>query len=155
MKNLMIVIIAVTLATTAHAQKISADKVPAAVNAAFKAKFANAEKVKWEMEDKKDFEANFNTGAVEQSATFTPEGKWIETETEIKSSDLPQAVQQTVAKQFAGYKTKEASKVENEKNGNFYEVEVEKGKEVIEVALSATGEVLSKKAEGKDKEDKD
>jgi hypothetical protein len=153
MKNLIIVFIAVALATTAQAQKISADKVPSVVTKVFNAKFPKAEKVKWEMENKKDFEANFKAGTAEQSATFTSQGKWIETETEIESSQLPQAVQQTVAKEFAGYKTKEASKVEKETNGNFYEVEVAKGKEVLEVALSDKGEVLSKKVEGK--EDKD
>jgi hypothetical protein len=156
MKNLIIVFIAVTLATTARAQKISADKIPPAVTAAFNTKFPKAEKVKWEMEDKKDFEANFKIGTVEQSATFNPEGKWVETETEIEASQLPQAIQQAVAKQFAGYKTKEASQVENEKNGSLYEVEVAKGKEIVEISFSPKGDVLGKKVKSKeDKEDKD
>ena len=155
MKKIMIVFFAVTLATTAHAQKISEDKVPAAAVSAFKAKFPHAEKVKWQMEESKDYEANFDLNKSEMSVVFDATGNWMETETEITTATLPQAVSAAVAKQFGDYKIKEASKVEK-KDSDCFEVELSKGKEVIEVALTPTGEVLSKKAEGKkDKEDKD
>jgi hypothetical protein len=147
MKQVLILIWAIMLTIVAYGQKVETSKVPAAIIKTFKVKFPKADKVKWEMENKKDYEASFKTGTAEQTATFTPEGKWIETETEIEASQLPETVQQAIAKQFEGYKIKEASKVENEKWKSFYEVEVVKGNEIIEIAISSTGEVLSKKVE--------
>jgi len=134
-----------TITRSTYAQDISADKVPADVSSAFKAKFPKAEKVKWEMENGKDYEAAFKINDAEQSAVFDAGGNWMETETEIKVSELPQAVSQSVAKQFSGYKINEAEKVEK-KDGNLYEVELSKGKEILEVTLSPTGEVTEKKA---------
>ena len=114
---------AAIMSIPAYAQKISADKVPAAVVNSFKTQFPKAEKVTWEMEDKTDYEAKFSSGSTEQSATFDAKGTWKETETEIKVSELPQPVQQTLSKQFAGYKILEASKVEDAKHGSGFEVE--------------------------------
>ncbi len=153
MKKLMIVVIAVTLLTTAQAQKISADKVPSAVSAAFKTKFPKAEKVTWEMENPKEYEANFKVNSAEQSAVFDAVGNWMVTETEIKVAELPKAVSQTLSKKFSGYKIKEAEKVEKKGTGNCFEAEIEKEGKTLEVVLSPTGEVLDKKEKQKDKKD--
>ena len=107
------------------------------------------------MENKKDYEANFEMNEVEQSAVFDANGNWIETETEIPVSQLPSAVSQAISKQFSGYKIKEPEMVEKA-TGKSYEVELTKGKETLEVVLSPKGEVINKKIESKkDKEDKD
>lgn len=157
MKNILL-LCAVIISISAAAQKISADKVPSSVMNAFKTKFPNAEKVKWEMEKKTFYEANFILNNTEQSATFDAEGKWTETETEIPISELPQPVILTMRKQFSEYKIKEAASVENIQHGHCFEVEIKKDKEIIDVFLNSKGEVLSKETEntGKDnKEDKD
>lgn len=155
MKNL-ILIIAAAFAATAHAQIISDDKVPAAVSSAFKAKFPEAEKAKWEMENAKDYEVTFIINKGEQAAVFDANGNWLETEIEIKVSELPQAVSQAIAKQFSAYKIKEAERVEKKEGSISFEVELAKGKEILEVVFSRAGGVLEKKTAGKkDKEDKD
>ncbi len=146
-------LVAATMSNVANAQKISADKVPASVTSAFKAKFPTATKVSWEME-KTEYEANFKLNSEEVSANFDNIGKWMETETEIKVSALPTAIQSSLKKDFEGYKINEASKIESVKNGNCYEAEVEKGEETFDVLYSADGKVLSKtKVEGKEKKD--
>lgn len=154
MKKIMfMLLVAAMMSNAANAQKISADKVPAAVSAAFKTKFSTAEKVKWEMENT-EYEANFKLNGKEVSANFDETGKWLETETEIKVSDLPAAIQSTLKKDFAGFKVKEASKIESVKNGNGYEAEIEKGEETFDVLFSADGKVLSKtKIEEKEKKE--
>lgn len=155
MKNLIMVVLAVTLVTTAYTQNISSDKVPAPVSSAFKSKFPKAESVKWEMENGKDFEASFKISGSEQSVVFDASGSWIETETEIKTSALPQTVSSSIAKQFSGYKIKESEKVEKQ-TGTFYEVELSKDKSILEVTFSIKGDVVEKKTKEKnDKEDKD
>lgn len=143
MKNIIIVLFAAVLMShAACAQKISADKIPAPVINSFKAKFPDATNAKWEMEQS-DYEANFKTGGKEVSAVFDATGKWLETETEINVSELPVSVQTAIPKNFAGYKIKEASKVESHKYGTCYEAEIEKGEETLDVLFSAEGKLIN------------
>lgn len=152
--NLMLLCTAF-ISVSAFAQKLSADKVPPIVHATFKTMFPSAEKTQWEMENDQEYEAEFKTGATEQSARFDRAGKWLETETEIKVSELPKAVQDALAKEFAGYKVKEACKVEDVIHGSAYEAEVQKDKEEMDVLLDASGKVLKKETEDPEKEDKE
>ena len=69
----------------------------------------------------------------------------METEIEMEASQLPAAVSQTIAKQFAGYKIKEAVQTETPDKGKFYEVILANDKERLEVEISSTGTVLEKK----------
>ena len=127
---------------------------PAAVETAFKAKFANAQKVKWEMEAENEWEAEFKMNGQEMSANFKADGTWLETEMEIKTADLPQAVKDAVNAQFAGYEMEEASKVETPEMAVAYEVELEKGETTIEALFGADGALISQENESEE-EDKD
>ncbi len=156
MKNTFILLVIALLSiTNVYAQKIAADKVPTAVVSAFKAKFPTAAKTSWEMENKNEYEANFKLNSEEVSANFDNTGKWLETETEIKISDLPPAIQSILSKDFAGFKSGEASKIESAKNGNCFEVEIEKGKETFDVLFTPDGKVLSKTKVDEEKGGKD
>ncbi len=126
---------------------------PAAVQAAFKAKFPTVQKAKWDMEDENEWEAEFKKDGKEMSANFNNDGTWLETETEIKSADLPQAVKDAMASQFAGYKTEEASMVQTAEMAAGYEVEMEKGETTIEVLFGADGTVIKQKTEKEEDED--
>ena len=132
--------------TTTFAQKITADKVPAAVSTAFKTKFAQADKVSWEMEDG-NYEVSFTNGGKKQSAIFDKSGRWLETETGIAASALPKAVSDGIAKQFAGYAIKDVAQLETPDKGSIYEVELAKDKEHLDVQLSSKGEVLNKEVD--------
>ncbi|HKC69160.1 MAG TPA: PepSY-like domain-containing protein [Bacteroidia bacterium] len=142
-----------TGATTVYAQKIKADKVPASVQTTFKKQFAQANKVEWEMEET-DYEVNFKTAGVEYSAKYNKEGNWLETEQEIKKTDLPPAVKQAVDKEFPKAELEETEKVTLANNTVVYEMEIEQGKQKFEVQFSADGKLLKKetvtKKEGKD-----
>jgi len=156
MNRIIIVLLtAALMSNAACAQKISADKVPAAVTSAFKAKFPNATKTNWEMENANEYEAGFKLNGEEVSANFDNTGKWLETETEIKVSALPAAVQAALTKDFAGFKIEEASKIESAKDGNCYEAEIEKGEETFDVLFSPDGKMLSKTKLEKEKDEKD
>jgi hypothetical protein len=126
------------------AQKVETKDVPLQVQKMFTAKFPKATDVKWEIENKKDFEANFKIGNVEQSATFDKSGEWLETEIEISISQLPAAVSQSVKKEFPDYKFKEASSIDSKINGKCYEVEISKGKDKLDVLVSPDGKIISK-----------
>jgi len=135
------------------AQKLKESEVPEAVKNAFHQKFSGAKEVKWSKESAAEFEAEFEVGEQEQSATFDNTGKWTGTETEIKKSELPATVQATISKEFSGYKIDEAEKAESPDKDSFYEVELKNGKLKYEVQLSGDGKVI-RKEEMKGKKEK-
>jgi len=138
-----------------YAQKISKDKVPAPVQKAFQSKFPNVTGVKWEMENKNSYEAAFSQSNYKMTATFDNDGKWMETEMAMDPAKLPQAILQTISKQFAGYMIKEVAENETPDTGWLYEADLKKGKEIVEVQFSTNGEVLKKTVEKKGDEKKD
>jgi len=155
MKKLIVLLSACLLISLmGYTQKITSDKVSAPVKQAFAKKFPAATDVKYEME-KKDYEINFKDKGVEMSANFDATGKWLETETEIKESDLPKGVSGSVAKNFAGFKISEVAKVEMRDKGLIYEMDLKKNKEGYEVRFSPKGDVLKKTPLKKEKEEEE
>lgn len=68
---------------------------PAAVLDAFEKKFPDAFNVKWSMENKTEYEAEFMTDPIAMktiSANFKADGSWIETESQIAQNDVPSVV---------------------------------------------------------------
>lgn len=156
MKSIIcLLLITAALSHMAVAQKITANKVPAAVMSAFEEKFATAEKVTWEIESSTEFEASFTLNGEEVSATFDPTGKWLGTETEIKASALPANVLASLKKDFAGFDIEEANRVESLTNGSCFKTEIERGDETFELLLSADGKVISKVKEEEEADDDD
>ncbi|HEY8937074.1 MAG TPA: PepSY-like domain-containing protein [Cyclobacteriaceae bacterium] len=150
MKKIIIVFVISLIGGFAQAQKLKENEVPKAVKESFTKRFPKAKEVKWSKENETEFEAEFEIDEIEQSVNFDQTGKWLGTETEIKSSQLPAVVQATINKDFAGYKTEEIEKVETPDNGMFYEVELEKDELSYEVKISSDGKIL-KKIEKKEK----
>ena len=158
MKNIMLLSVACLVAGLADAQKLKSGEVPAAVTAAFAKNFPKAKEVKWSKEGTSEFEAEFKIAELEQAANFDKTGTLLETETEIKKSELPQAVQAAIAKEFAGFTLDEPEKVEIPGKALLYEMELKKDKVKYEVQFSADGKVVKKeemKAKKKEKEGKD
>lgn len=143
------------LVFSVFSQKINSDKVPAKVLSAFKESFPDATKIKWVIEDKNNYEAEFKMHKQEQSVVYNTDGNWIETEIEIKKSELPESIRKTLKAQFPEYKIEEASLIEDVAHGKGFEVEIEKGEQTIEIRFSATGGIIDKKVEEEKKGDKD
>jgi hypothetical protein len=153
MNHPLATLLLLSISMSACAQKINETDVPQPVKTAFTTKFPKANGVKWELEDGKDYEAEFKESGKERSATFSPNGQWLETETEIKPAALPAAVTQAIATSFAGSKIEEAETVETPDRGTFYEVELEQGERTLEVQFAADGTVLKQAVEGEDKDE--
>jgi hypothetical protein len=128
-------------------------EVPAAVKSAFEAKYPKAEKVNWGLEKQGEYEAEFVLNGIESSANFDSKGQFIEFETEIKESELTQAIKAALVKNFAGYKIGDVAKSTNAKGILNYEMEASKGKDKFEITFDANGKLLNKKvSKEKDKE---
>jgi len=126
MKKLAVFCLALGLTTTvSFAQKLNAGKVPAAVKTAFAKKHGTAMKVSWELE-KANYEAGFTLDGKEVSEVYTAKGVLVESETEIKVTELPE----TIKVKLKGQKIAEAAKITRADGSVVYEAEV-KGKDLL------------------------
>ena len=100
----------------------SQKSAPAAVREAFSKKFPGVSDVDWGKENPTEWEAEFKQNGLDMSANFRADGTWLETETEIKVSDLPAPVQAALK----GKKVKEAARIERADGSTVFEAEVGK-----------------------------
>ena len=129
-------------------------EVPTIVKKALSEKYSDAEDVEWEMENDTDYEAEFELDKREMSAVFSADGTWLQTETEVDKSDLPEAVKAAIKKSFPAYKTEETEMLERLNMPLAYEVELETKDDVeIEVIFAADGTVLEQSKEETEDED--
>ncbi len=143
MKKIIIILLMVVFTiSSSYAQKIDADKVPTAVMNAFKAKFPTAEKVKWSMENAKEYEAEFKIKKVENSANFLQEGTWLESEVVISKSQLPQVVMDAINKQYPKCKIDEVEQASNPEISLFYGVTVKFNGKDYDIDLKPMGEII-------------
>jgi hypothetical protein len=150
MKTTFLLLAFLGMSLSVHAQK---SVLPNAVADAFSQKFPNAQKVRWNQEEANEWEAEFYLSGVETSASFNPNGKWLETETEINKRSLPAAVKNTLEHQFAGCKTGEVSIIDSPTFSG-YEIELKKKDQALEVQLTKDGTLKNKRIL-KDGEDND
>jgi hypothetical protein len=155
MKNLMIsAIIICAMTFTAYGQKTD---VPASVKKAFEQKVSNAEDVEWEYDSEdKLWEVEYEISKDEFTSAFDENGKWVETEKEIKFYELPEAVKATLKADYSDYEVEEVEFVETP-DGKYYEVEVELEKDdkelEFELTISPDGKVIKKEEEKDDVDD--
>lgn len=162
MKNILsaalLAVPALLACTACTGQRLADDKVPQPVRNIFAKQHPKATAIKWELEDGKDYEAEFKDDGKERSSTYDAKGYWIETETSIAPSDLPDAVMKAIKSAHPEARLKEAELVEVPEGGPFYEVEVSQGKEETELRYDAKGNLLrteSEKEKSEDEEDND
>lgn len=115
--------------------------VPASAITALKQKFPEAKKGKWEKEKNGDFEANFKVNGKSMSATFSPTGEWLETESTIPVSALPALVVAAFKKEHGTATIKAADKIESA-NAISYEIEYKDGLKTKEIVYDAQGVVV-------------
>lgn len=146
----MVVVAMTTIAFTSE----NKDKVPQVVKNAFAKKFPTAKKVEWEKENETEWEAEFKMNNVEYSANFLANGTWQETEHEMKTNDVTQNILSSLKSNFPGYEIEEAE-ISETTEGIFYELEIEKGKDELEVMIDSKGQVLKQQSEKKSEENHD
>jgi hypothetical protein len=139
MKQLLLLAFSIfAIATMGCSQKIT---VPTAVSKAFNNKYAGATNVKWGKENAKEYEAEFKLNGNSVSANFGADGSWVETETEIKVSDLPAAVIDAIKKNYPGAVITVAEKLEEPGDKLLFETVIKvKGKKKT-LEMNANGSV--------------
>ena len=131
------------------AQQITAGQVPAPVKAGVQARFPGAKVTEWKLKGK-DYEAEFTLKKIEIAAKFDAAGGWLETETAIALQDVPLAIRDKFASQFAGYKVVETQSVQRgDGSGLIYEIHFENSKEVVKTQFTPDGKALESSAQVK------
>ena len=146
MKNIVILIFAFSMIS---ASTFSQKNPPENVKKEFTKKYASAQSVKWDSEEKNEWEAEFTMDSKKMSASFDNSGKWIESETAITEKDLPVKVAETLNKDFQGYKKSHIELFDSEEMKGF-EVGLKKGDESVEVIIDINGRIIKKTNEKED-----
>lgn len=117
-------------------------QTPASVAAAFKEKYKDVKNVKWNAGDNNTYEADFESDSIAYTATFTDDGKWIQTESSIDSEDLPQVIKDALSKQYDSYLVSDAELIDSNDQGRMYSVHIERGDETTMVLLNEDGKII-------------
>lgn len=129
------------------------EKIPEKVIKSFDEKFPNIIRVDWEIENEKEWEADFKLNNADYSANFTADGIWKKTEHKLNINQLPQVIKNSISKEFNDYIIESAELIENSEV-NAYEVKIKNGEQTIEVLFDNSGKVIKKeKEESEEKED--
>ena len=138
MKNFVLLIVAFSMiSVSAFSQK----NPPENVKKDFAEKYATAQSVKWDSEEKNEWEAEFTLDGKKMSAAFDNSGKWMESETSISEKDLPASVSATLDKEFKDYKKSEIVIFDSPAAKGF-EIGLKKGETSIEVIIDKNGKVI-------------
>ncbi|UQN12448.1 PepSY-like domain-containing protein [Methylococcus capsulatus] len=134
------------LAAASEEKELSAKQVPRAVHEAFQKAYPAAKETKYSertTDGKIVYEVEFEDRGRKLEATYGAEGALIETEEEIKPTELPEPVVSAIKKAHPGATVKEAEKVFNPKGTvSGYEVELADGKKRLELKLDANGTIV-------------
>lgn len=149
MKNICILFVLFYLFSASASGQKSA---PENIKKEFGKKYPTAQNVKWDREGDNEWEAEFKMNDKEMSESYDNSGKWLETEIEISSKELPAAVTSSIKKEFEGYNTGEVSVIENP-DLKGYEIALKKGETSLEVIFANNGSVLKKSDVKEDDED--
>jgi hypothetical protein len=104
-KSIILIVVLSMISFSAFSQK----NPPENVKKELYKKYATAQSIKWDNEEKNEWEAEFTMEGKKMSASFDNSGKWLESETVINEKELPASVEITLNKDFTGYKKGETS----------------------------------------------
>lgn len=142
MKKIFLAItIAFSAAMTAQTEvKSKKGTVPANVKEVFAKEFPK-QKAKWGKEDD-GYEAEFKMNGTDASAIYDKSGHRKALETEIKTSELPQATLDYLEKNYPKNKITEAAKITDDKNIVTYEAEIKKKGKSYDLLFDKSGKFL-------------
>jgi len=112
---------------------------PETVNKAFKQKFPNAVEIKWEKDGVQEWEANFKLEGINMTSNFNNSGEWLETETEIPASKIPDKIIMAINASYKNYKVVSGAIIERSKASTIYEVDIKSGAIKKEVLYNLDG----------------
>jgi len=124
--------------------KESKDTVPEAVQKAFEKKYPGENDPDWELDDHDYWESHFKKDGEKYRADFNADGSWVETENDIKTKELPNAILEIIEKNYSEYKITEVEHVISASKGEFYDVEFKQKGKNKDVMFKKDGSIIEK-----------
>ena len=91
--------------------------------------------------ERNSIEVDIVDGYVSRDVVFSSAGQWLYTETDLRKSDLPQAVLGTLAAQYGGWYVDDVNLIETP-SGSYYLLELESGHRETRLKIDAGGKIL-------------
>ncbi len=113
--------------------------VPDNVRKAFDNKYPAAKNVEWGKESASEFEAEFTMNGVAMTASFDPGGTWIESETVLKTDQLPLPVISSLKKKYDEFEILKAEKLEKPNTAALFEIRLDVEEQNVEATLDGNG----------------
>lgn len=122
--------------------------VSSALTNSLETRHPGANRVEWEAE-MGYYVADFHEDGWEKSAWFTPDGVWQLTETEIRFTDLPAAVQTDFRNGwYASWQVEDVDKLERPEAEDVYVIGVEQGNQDVDLHYTADGILVKETGNG-------
>jgi len=118
-------------------------QAPDNVKKAFQIKYKGESDPDWKKDSHGNYEAHFEKDGIHYRADYSPDGKWIETESSISFDELPKAVQKEIKEKFPDQEITEIERVEHHSKGLFYDVEFKRKGKNKDVEFRESGEILN------------
>ncbi len=122
---------------------IESTAVPEAVLTSFKERFITGTDIKWHKRNA-NFGVEFTQGQSKFDATFLPDGELIEVEAAVNLDMIPKTLTDYILVTYKDATILEADRVMN-KDGNFYEVEIEHDDQEKELVFDTEGNFMKEK----------
>lgn len=123
-------------------QLVSSQEVPKAVKKNFQKMYPGENDPDWHIDSQGYFEANFKKKGIKYRADYFKDGRWFETETNIKKKELPKAIRKIIKERFGWYEISEIEKVEHYTKGLFYDVEFKRKGKNKDVEFKKDGTII-------------
>ncbi len=129
----------------AFAGNIKESSVPAVVKSYVEKVYPRVSPVEWNYQEKGNYyTAEFKIDGADYNLDISPEGSLINSTNEIAVTQLPNAVEAYIGKQYPGFKIKEARKLVR-RGSTYYETDIQGQNSNQMLTFSESGKLLDKK----------
>lgn len=118
-------------------------KPSSTVVASFESRFGMNLKTQWKKSGQSNYKASFNRNRHLTEAYFDVNGRWLKTESELLSSELPLVVVKTIVGAFKGSAIHKALRVEKSGEGTTYRLTLKTGSRLSIIDFSSDGVILN------------
>lgn len=144
-KNFITLALSLLVTAGAFAGNVKESSVPTTVRAYVEKNYPRVAPVEWDYEEQGNYyTAQFKVAGMNCEVEITPDGKLLESSTEIASAQLPEGAIGYIGKQYPGFKIKQARKLY--RNGTTtYEADINGQNSNRTLLFSENGTFIDKK----------
>jgi len=143
MKNPYLFLLGSIICLFISCNSVAQEEVPESVRKNFQEKYPGENDPDWRLDKNNNFESHFKIDGIKYRADFSPDGHWIETETNIKKKNLPKPIKKILKKKYDDNKIYEIEKVEHFLKGTFYDVELKIDGHKKDIEFKADGTIIN------------